>query len=87
MESVEAIRDKIVAFEAWKQRETFLERQSTEGMQTRARKNLKLVAPDQRGWIGKKVATKIVQAWNSIPIDIKLEENYKKAKCLIKRLF
>ena len=49
MESVEAIRDKIVAFKAWKQRETFLERQSTEGMQTRARKNLKLVAPDQRG--------------------------------------
>ena len=87
MESVEAIRDKIVAFEAWKQRETFLERQSTEGIKTRARKNLKLAAPDQRGWLGKKVATKIVQAWNSIPIDIKLEENYKKAKCSIKRLF
>mgnify|MGYP000371361562 CR=1 FL=1 len=54
MESVEAIRDKIVAFEAWKQRETFLERQSTEGIKTRARKNLKLAAPDQRGWLGKK---------------------------------
>ena len=42
-----------------------------------------LVAPDQRGWLGKKVATKIVQAWNSI----KLEENYKNAKRSIKRLF
>ena len=87
LETIEAIRDKIMGFEAWKQREKFMKLQSNGGgMETRARKKLNLIAPDQRGWRGKKVATKIQQIWNSIPLTIKMENNVAKARKAIKRL-
>jgi len=54
--------------------------QSTTGMETRARRNLKLITPDQRGWRGKKVETKVQQMWNKIPSNIKFEHNAKIAK-------
>ena len=87
LETVEAIRDKIVGVEAWKRRNKLMEQQLDGGMVTRSRKNLKLIAPDQRGWRGRKVATKIQQMWNFIPSNIKLETDAKKAKKAIKNLF
>ena len=84
LETIEAIRDKIVGFEAWKQRREFMKLQSNGGMETRARKKLNLIAPDQRGWRGKKVATKIRQSWNTIPLTIKMENNAGKAKKALK---
>ena len=62
----------------------FMKLQSNGGMETRARKKLNLIAPDQRGWRGKKVATKIQQIWNSIPLTIKMENNAVKAKKALK---
>ena len=87
LETVEAIRDKIVGVEAWKRRNKLMEQQLDGGMVTQSRKNLKLIAPDQRGWRGRKVATKIQQMWNFIPSNIKLETDAIKAKKAIKNLF
>jgi len=88
LESIEEIRDKLVAYEAWKRKHHLMEQhQSTTGMETRARRNLKLIAPDQRGWRGKKVETKVKQMWNKIPTNIKFEDNAKIAKKCIKNLF
>ena len=53
-------------------------------MATRARTNNNIPAPDQRGWRGKMVLTKISQIWNKIPNNIKMEDKAHLAKKHIK---
>ena len=87
LESVETIRDRILAFAAWKKRQEIIKLQATAGMATRARTNNNIPAPDQRGWRGKMVLTKISQIWNKIPNNIKMEDKAHLAKKHIKKLF
>ena len=45
----------------------------------------KIRLPKKTGWTGKKISTKRLEAWNELPLEIKLEENNHKAKALIKK--
>jgi len=87
LEPIEMIRDKIVAFEAWKQRQNLVNLQATEGRATRSRNLLNIPAPDQKGWRGKMVSTKVQKMWNTLPLDIKTNDILSSAKSQIKKFF
>ena len=72
---------------AWRARSSLrsLHEQSEQtGPKTRARSNGNLPAPDQKGHRGKMISTSTRLAWNRLPLKIKEEEKFVKAKQLIK---
>ena len=87
LESIETIRDKIVAVEAWKRRQNLVNLLATEGRATRSRNKLNIPAPDQKGWRGKMVSTKVQKMWNTLPLAIKKNDIMASAKSQINEFF
>ena len=83
LESVEMIRDRVLAMEAWKQNVGY--KSVTDGPTTRAQKQLKIPVPDMRGWRGKCIGNLGKRMWNNLPSTIKTASDVKKARVLVKR--
>ena len=52
---------------------------------TRGTSNRNIRLPQKSGWIGKMIQTKRLEAWNRLPLEIKLESKKSKAKTMIKK--
>ena len=85
--SVEDLKRRIVSIEAWKRLAFHNEAHNCTGPTTRARKNLKLPLPDQRGHRGKMTISHLTPAWNNLPLSIKTMESISNVKIHIKKLF
>ena len=85
--SVAELTQRVVAFEAWKDREN-LNFTST-GTQTtyKTRNSHLLKIPDEIGPKKWSLRPKIVKSWNELPPEIKICSDHKKAKNLIKKLY
>jgi len=82
--SIEQIKEKIILQAAWKRREQFQElNNSLSGPSTRSRAKGNIPHPIQKGTLNKMISTSVSCGWNRLPLDIKLEEDAKKAKKMI----
>ena len=82
---VTKIAEKLILTHAWKNRRVLLPKELP-GPCTRSRSRGNNPQPIQKGVIGKMVSTLATSAFNKLPLDIKLEESFSKAKYQIKKL-
>lgn len=82
IESVEEVSRKLLYVEAWKKNR---DRQKVmQGPQTRSRLEGNFPLPDLRGKLGSRVENLAQVAWNSLPMEIKLETDVKNVRNHIK---
>jgi len=80
IKSVEEVCQTQVLVEAWKLQPVA---QPTKGLMTRANQRGDVKPPQKKGWSGKLIKTKTIEAWNRLPQAIRQESKEKKAKTLI----
>jgi len=85
--SIHSIRSRIMSIEAWKRFSKVELEKEVKGPITRGRTNRNIPLPDQKGHHGKLTDNMLIGTWNTLPLEIKNEENGNKAKKSIKKLF
>ena len=80
--SIATITDRITAIASWKRFHN--QEKPTSGPLTRAKKNMNLPHPDQRGHLGKLSDTVLTLAWNKLDTDIKQLDKLSSVKQRIK---
>ena len=85
--SIQTIRSRIMALEAWKRFSSQVDSQAAIGPITRGRKNKNIPLPDQKGHRGKMFNNMLVKAWNTLPLEIKNQEGKAGAKREIKKMY
>ena len=83
--SIATITDRITAIASWKRFHN--QEKPTSGPLTRAKKNMNLPHPDQRGHLGKLSDTILTLAWNKLDTDIKQLDKLSSVKQRIKKLY
>ena len=81
--SVKSVRDRSLAFEAWKRFGCRVSR--SDGPTTRARMSMKIPVPDIRGWRGRAIESHCKIMWNRLPTEIRKENERRRSKLIIKK--
>ena len=77
--SVENIADKLILTHAWKERAKYQQTKPT-GPTTRSRSQGNIPQPNQKGMLGKMIATNSRCAFNKLPLEVKLDNNPRRVK-------
>ena len=82
--TVYQIKDYLLLLEAWKRRSSFCIK--VEGATTRGRAKLNVPLPNKKGVFGNLLSNILCDHWNTLPLDVKLEQCPVKAKNSIRKL-